>query len=89
MNGSRSMENQFKKLSFLIGRWKGKGEGFDSGKDTEIANTLEFSWDPSPSIITGRFEAQRAGKLRDRRRARLLEGRQDTKLSAETLRHRD
>jgi len=63
MNGLRSMENQFKTLSFLIGRWKGRGEGFDSGKGTEIANTLDFSWDPSPSIITGRFEAQRAGKL--------------------------
>jgi hypothetical protein len=50
-----------KKLSFLIGEWKGRGEGFDTSKDTEITNTLGFTYDPSPSIITGRFEARRAG----------------------------
>ena len=56
------MGESFKKLSFLIGKWKGRGEGFDAGKETDIANTLDFSYDPSPSIITGRFEARRDGK---------------------------
>jgi hypothetical protein len=57
------MTDQLRMLSFLIGEWRGKGEGFDTSKDTEIANNLAFHYDPSPSIITGRFEARRAGQL--------------------------
>lgn len=51
-----------KSLSFLVGKWTGRGEGFDTEKGTEIVNTLEFAYDPSPSIMTGRFEAVRSGK---------------------------
>jgi len=51
-----------KKLSFLIGEWKGKGEGFGTEKSEDISNTLSFAYDPAPSIITGRFRAMRSGK---------------------------
>jgi hypothetical protein len=53
----------FSKISFLIGDWEGRGEGFDTGKDSDITNKMSFAFAPSPSIITGRFEARRAGKL--------------------------
>jgi hypothetical protein len=56
------MADSIKKLSFLIGEWNGKGEGFDTGKDSNISNILSFNYHPSPSIITGRFEARREGK---------------------------
>ena len=53
----------FNKISFLIGDWDGRGEGFDTGKESDITNRMSFALAPSPSVITGRFEARRAGKL--------------------------
>ena len=57
------MAQSLKQLSFLIGEWKGSGEGFGTSKNTDISNSLEFEYGPSSSIITGRFEARRAGKM--------------------------
>jgi hypothetical protein len=52
-----------KELSFIVGEWDGKGEGFDTGPESDITNKMSFAYDPSPGIISGRFEARRSGKL--------------------------
>ncbi len=59
------MASPLKGLAFLIGDWDGSGEGFDT-KDEEIRNRMSFAYDPSPSIISGRFEAWRSGKLENK-----------------------
>lgn len=64
--GAISVSNpaeQMRKLSYLIGEWHGRGEGFDTGKDDDIANALTFAYGPSPSMITGHFSAKRSGRM--------------------------
>ena len=58
-----SQKDRFKKLAFIVGEWDGKGEGFDTGKESDITNRMTLAYDPSPGVITGRFEARRSGKL--------------------------
>lgn len=60
------MSEEFKRLGFLIGEWKGKASGPVTEGAKDIENRMVLAFDPGQSIISGTFEARQGERVENR-----------------------